>query len=44
MINAILMIMSVATSLLLILAVGLVVNYENLKRRVDDLEGENKSK
>lgn len=44
MINAILMIMSVATALLLILVVGLVINYENLKLRVDDLEGENKSK
>ena len=38
--NAILMVMAVATSLLLILVVGLVINYDNLKRRVEDLEGD----
>lgn len=38
--NAILVVMAVATSLLLILVVGLVINYDNLKRRVEDLEGD----
>ena len=38
--NAILWFMAVATSLLLIVVVGLVINYDNLKRRVEDLEGD----